>query len=118
MNKRKKKKIINRYGFRKYSNYKLYKAIDEFCIDKYGKDAYDQFNEQSTGDKYKNNMKFVTFDKKMDHKHIHDVLLFRNVIPGSVAVGSEYDEHDPTIKIDFWYDPNGELMDKEIDKSV
>ena len=109
MNKRKKKKIINRNGFRKYSNYKLYKAIDEFCIDKYGKDVYDQFNAQNTSANYKKNMKFVTYDKKVDYKHIHDVLLFWDVFPGSVAVGSEYDKHNPTIKIDFWYDPNGEL---------
>lgn len=118
MNKRKKKKIINRNGFRKYSNYKLYKAIDEFCIDKYGKDVYDQFNAQNTSAKYIRNMKFVTYDKKVDYKHIHDVLLFWNVFPGSVDARSEYDEQDTTIKIDLWYDPNGELMNKEIDKSV
>ena len=112
MNKRKKKKIINRYGFRKYNDYKIYKAIDEFCIDKYGKDVYDQFNAQNTSANYKRNVKFVTYDKKVDYKHIHDVLLFWDVFPGSVAVGSEYDEHNPTIKIDLWYDPNGELMDK------
>ena len=100
MNKRKKKKIINRNGFRKYSNYKLYKAIDEFCIDKYGKDAYDQFNAQSTSAGYKKNMKFVTYDKKMDHKHIHDVLLFRDVFPGSVAVGSNYDQHETSVKFE------------------
>lgn len=109
MNKRKKKKIINRCGFRKYRNYKLYKAIDEFCIYKYGKDVYDQFNVQNTSANYKKNMMFVTYNKKMDHKHIHDVLLFLGCFPGSVAVGSEYDEYNPTIKIDFWCDPNGEL---------
>jgi hypothetical protein len=109
MNKRKKKKIINRNGFRKYKNYKLYKAIDEFCIDKYGKDVYDQFNEQNTSANYKKNTMFVTYDKKMDYKHIHDVLLFWDVFPGSVAVGSEYDKHNPKIKIDFWLDTNGEL---------
>ena len=118
MNKRKKKKIINRNGFRKYSNYKLYKAIDEFCIDKYGKDVYNQFNEQNTSASYKKNTMFVTYDKKMDYKHIHDVLLFWDVFPGSVDAVSEYDEQDTTIKIDLWYDPNGELMNKEIDKSV
>jgi hypothetical protein len=52
---------------------------------------------------------FVTYDKKMDYKHIHDVLLFWDVFPGSVAVGSEYDKHNPKIKIDFWLDTNGEL---------
>lgn len=109
MNKRKKKKIINRNGFRKYKNYKLYKAIDEFCIDKYGKDVYGQFNAQNTSANYKRNVKFVTYENKVDHKHIHDVLLFLDVFPGSVAVGSEYDEHNPTIKFDFWCDQNEEL---------
>lgn len=118
MNKRKKKKIINRNGFRKYSNYKLYKAIDEFCIDKYGKDVYDKFNAQNTSSEYTKNAKFVIYDKKMDYKHVHNVLLFRDVFPGSVDVESEYDEQDTTIKIDLWYDPNGELMNKETDKSV
>jgi hypothetical protein len=109
VNKRKKKKIINRNGFHKYINYKLYKAIDEFCIDKYGKEVYDQFNEQNTSANYKKNTMFVTYDKKMDYKHIHDVLLFWDVFPGSVAVGSEYDKHNPKIKIDFWLDTSGEL---------
>ena len=109
MNKRKKKKIINRYGFRKYSDYKIYKAIDKFCIDKYGKDVYDQFNAQNTSANYNRNTKFVTYDKKMDYKHIHDVLLFWDVFPGSVSVGSEYDEHSSTIKIDFRLDPKGDL---------
>ena len=101
MNKRKKKKIINRNGFRKYRNYKLYRAIDKFCIDKYGKDVYDKFNVQNTSANYKKNTMFVTYDKKMDYKHIRDVLLFCDVFPGSIAVGSEYDKHNPTIKIDF-----------------
>lgn len=81
MNRRKKKKIINRNGFRKYSNYKLYKAIDEFCIDKYGKDVYDRFRVTNETKGYKRNMIFVKYKKKIDYKHISDVSCFFDVLP-------------------------------------
>lgn len=101
MNKRKKKKIIYRNGFRKYRDYKLYKAIDEFCIKKYGKDAYNKFNAQNTSAYYRKNVKYVVYDRKMDHKHINDVLLFYDVFHGSVAIGSNYDQHETSIKYKY-----------------
>ena len=99
MNRRKKKKIINRNGFRKYSNYKLYKAIDEFCIDKYGKDVYDRFRVTNETKGYKRNMIFVKYKKKIDYKHISDVRCFFDVIPyGPSPFQNKPEEFIHTVK--------------------
>ena len=86
MNKRIKKKLLKRNNFYHYKKYCKHKDIEDFCINKYGKEQYENWKSKAHeyNNNYTTNLQLVTYHKRLGGG-IKDVQLFSGVYPSSIS---------------------------------
>ncbi len=84
-----KKKLAKRNNCFHYKDYKYWKKVEDFCINKYGEDRYNHWKEKGLFDEkkygYLTNMQIVTVSKS--GKSVIDTELFSGCYPSSIQTG-------------------------------